>query len=76
MATLGQRHQDGQVRGCGKTGTSQAGHGGTSWPNNPLERTAHSVGSLVYSWRFSCGPQFTGSIRQHKRHRDGLGEMA
>jgi hypothetical protein len=39
MATLGQRHQDGQVRGCGKTGTSQAGHGGTSWPNNPLERT-------------------------------------
>ena len=31
-------------------------------PNNPVELTAHSVGFLGCSWRFSCGPQLTGSV--------------
>ena len=31
-------------------------------PNNPVERTAHSIGFLGYSWRFPCGPPLTGSV--------------
>src|SRR5262245_4791800 len=33
-----------------------------SWPNHPMERTAHSVSFWGYSWRFSCGPPLTGSV--------------
>jgi hypothetical protein len=40
------------ARGWGKTGTSQTKHWGASWPNNPLELTAHSAGFLGYSRRF------------------------
>ena len=33
-----------------------------SWPNNSVELTAHSVGFVGCSQRFSCGPQLTGSV--------------
>jgi hypothetical protein len=31
--------------------------------NNQLDLTAHSAGSLGYSWRFACGPQLSESVK-------------
>jgi hypothetical protein len=42
-----------------------------TWPNTPVERTAHCVGLLRCSWRFSCGPPLTGSVSCHQKHTRG-----
>jgi hypothetical protein len=53
------------VEGSVCKGTEGGGVFPYPWPNNPVERTAHSTGFLPVRGSVVCGPPLTAGVRQH-----------